>query len=58
MERARPASPVPMMKPKLVEPKFPMVYDITHRSIPETMTREYICFVVADETLSLVGTHQ
>lgn len=36
----RPASPVRMAKPGLVEPKFPVVYEPTYRSIPGTVTTQ------------------
>ncbi len=37
----RPASPVRMVKPGLVEPKFPVVLPNTHRSISDTVTSQH-----------------
>jgi hypothetical protein len=36
-----PASAVRMVKPELVEPKFPVVVSYAHRSIPDAVTSQY-----------------
>jgi len=37
-----PASPVRMVKPALVEPKFLVVFIHAHRSIPDAVTSQYV----------------
>jgi hypothetical protein len=54
-EKARSASPVRMVKPVLVEPKFPTVQVHTRRSISEATTPEYASRVGGCVTLSPVS---
>jgi hypothetical protein len=45
-----PASPVRMVKPELVEPKFPVVSSYAHRSIPDAVASQYaqVFFMCSD----------
>ncbi len=48
-----PVSPVRMVKPGLVEPKFPVAKLRAHRSIPDAVTSQCVCEIVTyDNTLA------
>jgi len=58
MYNTRFASPVRMVKPELVEPKFPTVKRCTRRNIPETTTLQNVSDLHGYGKLSAMGTHE